>query len=358
MEIPDRVKQHLDGESVQSAVNLGDEDLICFTPTRTLLYRGEGLLSDESLQAFSHDIERLKLSEGRRKTTFTLEYVDTAENFTVSNKRTQQVLKRLLSGVLDTADVLDDESVAGVFLFSELTVVVTDKRLVKHIGTYVWDPDYEEYPYSEVTNLDFEEGSVATQIVLSVGGRPQRIKAPSDKAKQLRRALTESLFAYYEVDSLGELNELIRPEAEEGGDGDAEEGGLGLDNSISPLVEEDDPDEGTEQASTSESDEEDTEVLSVGPRAGEGSTEESDSPTDEGKPTSTDDEGAASTPGDSHAESATKAQGTDQGVDPAEIEAMRQEIATLQEAVDRQNEEIEKQRETIEQLIEELRKIA
>jgi len=355
MEIPDRVKQHLDGESVQSAVNLGDEDLVCFTPTRTLLYRGEGLLSDESLQEFSHDVERLKLSEGRRKTTFTLEYVDTAESFTVSNKRTQQVLKRLLTGVLDAADVLDDdESVAGVFLFSELTVVITDQRLVKHVGTYVWDPDYEEYPYSEVTNLDFEEGSVATQIVLSVGGRPQRIKAPSDKAKKLRRALTESLFAYYEVDSLGELNELIRPEAEETGDADSGEGGLGLDNNISPLVEDDDADEGAGQASTSESDEEDTEVLSVGPRAGDESTEESDPPTDEAGTTSTEDGGTASTVEDGQAAGASGAQ----GVDPAEIEAMREEIATLQDAVDRQNEEIEKQRETIEQLIEELRKIA
>jgi hypothetical protein len=367
MEIPDRVTQALGGESVQSAVNLGDEDIICFTPTRTLLYRGEGLLSDESIQEFSHDVERLDLSEGRRKSSFSLEYVDSTESFGVSNKRAQQVLERLLTGVLDAADVLgEEESVEGVYLFSELTVIITDSRLVKHIGTYVWDGDYEEYPFSKVTNLDFEEGSVATQIVLSVDGRPQRIKAPSDKAKKLRRTLTEALFAYYEVDTLEELNATISPDSEDETAATEDSGGLGLDDSISPLVDDEDDerdsrtdrsadaesggsetDQSTDTDSTGSDGEERTEVLSVGPRAGSADGEESE------------EQAESAVEADSGAPNSTETGSeTAPAVDPEEIEAMKEEIATLRTAVEEQNEEIEKQRETIDQLIEELRKYA
>jgi len=323
MEIPDRVAHQLEGETIQSAVNLGDEDLICFTPTRTILYNGEGLLSDESTEVFSHDVERLKVSEGRRKMKFSLEYVDSVESFSVNKKRGEQVLQRLLTGILEMRDVLEaDEDVAGVFLFSELTLLITDKRLVKHVGSYVWDPDFEEYPFSEVTGLEFEEGSVATQIVITVDGRPERIKAPSDQAKKLRRTLTKVLFAYHEVSSLSELNEAVGEESEP--PETEEDIGLGLDEGISPLVSGDDG----------------------GAEANE--DEEVDSLADEGPTLVSGTEGSGST-----TEGSEPAQ---PAVDPAEIEAMQEQIATLTEAVERQNEQLQSQRELIEKLIEELRK--
>ena len=333
MEIPDRVKQQLDGESIQSAVSLGDEDVICFTPSRTLLYRGEGLLSDESLTVYDHDVERLNAAEGRRKVTFELEYVDSVEKFKITKKRMEPVLTRLLAGVLDTKGITEDgESVEGVFLLSELTLVVTDTRLVKHVGSYVWDPDFEEYPYADVTGLEFEEGSVATQLVVSVSGRPQRIKAPNDEARKIRRTLSEALFAYHDVDSLSALNEQIgdQPEPAEQGRGD----GFSLDDSISPLV---------------------------GDASAEESGDDSEGTTGSG------DEGAAVVAG-VEGSATGAAPESDAGeepssVDPAEIAALRTQVSELTTAVERQQEQLDdqseqlrKQRETIEQLIEELRR--
>lgn len=356
MEIPDRITQAAEGETIQSAVSLGDEDVICFTPTRTLLYRGEGLLSDESVESYSHDIERLNVSEGRRKTTFALEYVDSVEKFKVTSSRTDQVLSRLLAGVLGTAGVLgEEESVAGVFLFSELTLIVTDSRLVKHVGAYVWDPDFEEYAFEDVTGLDFEEGSVATQIVISVDGRPERIKAPSDDARRLRQALTNALFAYYDVDSLDALNEKIghKPEPDSEPTGTQ---GLGLDENISPLV----GDTGGESA-----DSETTESPSAEP---ETTGQESDSPTvagdgpavvtEESTDTAVPEESASSSgPGDA-TDSPTQHSAT-----ADELDELREQVATLTEAVEaqqeqlaEQSEELQTQRETIQQLIEELRR--
>jgi hypothetical protein len=340
MEIPDRVTQAADGETIQSAVSLGDEDVICFTPARTLLYRGDGLLSDETVKSYSHDIERLNVSEGRRKTTFALEYVDGVEKFKVTSNRTEQVLSRLLAGILGAAGVLDEEeSVAGVFLFSELTLIVTDSRLVKHVGAYVWDPDFEEYAFTDVTGLEFEEGSVATQIVISVNGRPQRIKAPSDEAKRLRQTLTNALFAYHDVDSLEGLNKKIGQQAES--NADSATNNLGLDDTISPLV-------GDAEENTAESDgSTDAETAEDPPSVSE------DGPTVVAEESSESESSATAAPTPTSEQSATN----------ADIEQLREQVAALTEAVEAQqdqlesqSEEIQTQRETIEQLIEELRR--
>lgn len=371
MEIPDRIAERLDGETIQSAVNLGDEDLICFTPTRSILYRGEGLLSDESVKIFSHDVERLSVSEGRRKTKFTLEYVDNVKEFTVTSKRGDQVLQRLLAGILTAADVLDEEeSVAGVYLFSELTLVITDSRLVKHVGSYVWDPDFEVFPYSDVTKLDFEEGSHATQIVISVAGRPQRIKAPTDKAKKLRQALSHSLFAYHEVDSLDELNELIGQSDAAAGDAgeSSSSGGLDLDDSISPLVggsedsapEDDaaDSDTSPDPLATDSIAEDDSES---GGDDSAGADEKNNSLISGSGTAETDDqtdktENESDDASERTVETEADISGRGSQIDPAEIEEMKDQIAILTEAVEQQNEQIEAQQETIEQLIEELRR--
>lgn len=235
MEIPDLVRQHLGEEDVTATVNLGTEDVACFTPTRTLIYHGEGLLSDESVEEYGHNVERLDVSEGRRKTSFTLEYVDGMESFSVSNDRGDVILEWLLTGILRAADVLEaGETVQGTFRFSELTLIVTDARVVKHIGSSVWDEDFEAYPFEEVTGLDFEEGSVATQVVIGVDGRPQRIKAPNDEAPLVEQTLSEALFEYHDVSGLDALNEKVATDAttpDTPVDSD-----ISLDDSISPLV--------------------------------------------------------------------------------------------------------------------------
>lgn len=217
MEIPDLITQRLGDEELESAVNLGDEDLICFTPSRTLLHRGEGLLGDESIEAFEHDVERLEVSEGRRKTTFTLTYVDSEEGFTVANDRTEPVLERLLAGILDTADVIDSgESIEGVFWFGELTVIITDTRIIKHVGPYFWgrdndpwDGDSEEISYADMTALNVEEDSISSNIVISVPGRQERFEVPHREAEQVKLTLSNALFEFYEVNSISELNETL-----------------------------------------------------------------------------------------------------------------------------------------------------
>ncbi|MUV90861.1 hypothetical protein GJ629_13915, partial [Halapricum sp. CBA1109] len=217
MDIPELVQQRLGGEQLRTGVMLGDDDVVCITATRTLLYRSDGLLSDERVEEFPHDIERLEVSEGRRKTKFVFEYVEGTESLSVPSDLSREVLGIVLEGVLLADGVIDeDESVAGAFRFSELTLVVCERRVVKHVGNTVWEDDHETFAFEDLTGLEFEEASVATEIVLRIDGRPQRIKTPNDQARIVEQTVKKAIFEFFDVTSMDELDRHF--EAEHGGD--------------------------------------------------------------------------------------------------------------------------------------------
>ena len=344
MEVPHLVREHLGDEAIEASVSLGDEDVVCVTPSRALVYRGEGLLSDESVETYSLDVERFDLSQGRRKTKFIFEYVDGTESFTVPGNRADSLLSLLVQGLLRVEGVIaDEESVAGIYQFSELTLVVADSRLIKHIGTSVWDDDFEVYDYDDVSGLEFEEGSVATQIVITVDGRPQRIKAPNDEAPQVEQTLVQALCAHYEVSSLAQLKRTLAERAEAASstasaDVASSSDDLGLDEDISPLVGDD-----ASSAETVGDDvqlDADESVQSASAQTGQASERiEDTTPTRSDSPV------------------------PESGVDAADIEAIEEQLAALTEVVKRQNELLKQQDDRIdahdqriEQLIDELRR--
>jgi hypothetical protein len=385
MEIPTAIRQRLGGEEIESAIALGDEDLLCFTPTRTLRYSGQGLFSDESVEIYEHDLERLGVSTGRRKTAFTLEYLDRVESFSVPRDRGEAVLERLLGSVLRAAGVVEvDEEIRGTFRFSELSVVVTDERLVKHVGSYVWDPDYEEFRYEDVTGLSFEDGSVATQIVISTATGQQRIKTPNDQAPVLRETLQETMFAHHGVESLDALNDRLGPSG--GADKNSGGGDFELDDSITPLVgtgenEEQSPEEnggeretepgidlvetaGTEATSHTDAD------ASTDGSAGSSAVTERTPDTQEAKRERHTGDSADTTAPDTGTETPNewpegttkdggvgdKTGGNQRHVDPADVEAIEAQLAALTDVVKKQHTLLAEQQKTVEQLAEELRK--
>jgi hypothetical protein len=327
MSLPEIVQSSLDGESVAARVGLGGEDRLLVTPTRTLVYRAEGLLSDETVEEFPHDAEHVGVSEGRRKSTITLDYgLDGERTFSVPTKTLDQVLHPVLAGVLNAAGITDPgETIKQTFRFSELTIVVTSSRLVRHIGEAVWDEEYDEYHFDDVTDLDFEEGSVATAVVLTVGGRQERFKAPNDSARALREALVDAVCAHHGVDDLDALREAAAPDDE--------------DDTPVPSTED------AEAEATAESDDrvpfdDGLDPLGAGDSQSDGDRAADADGDRETQSTDADDSGF----GDSGFEST--------GVDDP---AVARELAALREAVEAQNERLERQQRTIRQLIEELR---
>ena len=327
MEHPDLVRSRLDGERVLTRVGIGGDDAVLVTPTRTLVYRAEGLLSDESISAYPHDAERIELRSGRRKTTFRLVYVDGTKDFAVPSGRTHEVLVPVLSGVLRTAGVIEaDETVRGAYRFSELTLVVTDRRVVKHVGGAVWDEEFEVAPYADLTGLGFEESSVATEVSLEVAGYPQRVKVPNEHAGTVRRTIQEAVFEFHGVSSPAEFEAAVAPDEEE--TGDAPDG-----TDFTALLGDErdgDVDAGAAVAGTDDRDDEGG-ILDPVDQGSMGLTEPRG--------------GGSSAAGDAPPEAPADERSTE----------VAERLAELTAAVERQNELLEHQGEVIRQLVQELR---
>jgi hypothetical protein len=357
MSLPDLVHSELNGESVAARVDLGGEDELLVTPTRTLIYRADGLLSDESVEEYTHGAERIAVSTGRRKAKVTLDYgLDGEKTFALPAKRLQDALHPVLAGVLNAADITDPgETVKHTFQFSELTLVITSARVVKHIGSAVWDEDFEEYHYEDVVDLSFENGSVATSVVITTDARQERFKAPNEDARAVREGLTNALLAYHDVGSLEEFRVTVSPETD--ADAEAERDTVDFGDGPDPLSA--NPGElSTEPANATR----DPDQPQSEPPASESTTATGDFDSPAGvaesleQPTT-----SAATSTEIETETATEP-ADERGFEGSEFEAavddderVADELAALREAVEAQNEAIREQRETMATLIDELR---
>jgi hypothetical protein len=406
MSQPEIVRSDLGDERAVAHVDLGGEDGLYVTPTRTLLYRAEGLLSDESVEEFPHGAERITVSEGRRKAKVTLDYgLDGERTISLPTSRLERALQPIVQGVLRENGVLDaDESVAQLFRFKELTIVVAGERVVRHIGPGLWDQEFESYHYSDVTDLEFEDGSVNTSVVLTVDGQRERFKTPNEDARAVRSALESTLLSYWEVDSIEELRAATAPEEPDAGVAEAGEKedvsfGDGPDPLFADPAEPEDlpenatraPDDGGPEAGSSpdsgavadpgaEAPDPDADTIARGAteaadteptrseagahRSGTGteqtpSAEVTDSPArgggDAGSPEPGTDAVADEGRGNDAPGEAFEGSGFEAAA-PATDEQVLEELAALREVVERQNEELAAQRELIERLIEELRR--
>ena len=350
MSLPEVLQRELGSEDPVARVGLGGDDELFVTPTRTLIYRAEGLLSDESVESYAHDAERLSVTEKRRKARLTLDYgLEGEESFSLPRGSLDEVLHPVLAGVLAAADITEaGETVERTFRFSELTLVITSRRLVKHVGAAVWDEEFEEYSYDDVTDVDFEEGSVSTSIVLTVDGRQERFKTPTDETRAVREALTEALLDHYDVRTLSAFREAAAPEPDPEPEAEPEPGAETADDGVDfgsgpdPLS--------AEPAEVEEPTNATREETGGGEAAAVASVEEGfGEPADTGG-TATE---AAAAATDAEADDAF----ADSGFEPATPEEdLAEEVAQLRETVRRQREEIERNGDLIEQLIEELRR--
>ena len=399
MSLPDALTSALGDESAVAEVDLGGDDTLAVTPTRTLVYRAEGLLSDEAVEEYLHEAERLTLSEGRRKAKLTMEYgLNGTETLSLPSSRVDDALFPILAGVINAAGVTEPgESVLKTFRFSEITLIITSKQVVKHIGAPVWTEDFETFEYESITDVTFEEGSVATTVVLTHDGRQDRFKIPSDDARAVREAIVDAVCAFHEVDSIDALRAQVAEAADDEPDAPADaeaspdqlDFGEGIDplGANPPEVDADADSDGGSNSTASETVGDEALAASLGQggsdqsttTGGDPSTTGAD-PSPTGGTTSTAGTNTSSTPADSHpadsqststdTESATGVDaatndGTEAGefagsgfesAGPADNDELAETVATLAERIDRQEEQLARQNELIETLIEELRR--
>lgn len=357
MTVPGIVQATLEDEEIATRISLGGDDELFVTATATLIYRAEGLLSDESVEEFPHDAERLTLSEGRRKTRFALEYpLEGTAEFTIPAKLTADVLHPVLAGILSGNGITTaGETVINTYRLSELTLILTSERLVKHIGEAIWDEDFEEYHFADVTNLSFEPGNVATQIVMTVDGRPHRIKAPNEAADDIGERLKRALCEYHDIDSLDAFNAQRAPT--EDTDDSESDPAEAFGDGVSPLEM---GGSAENERSAAAADDTSTSTASAPETPADGgasvsAADEQTTPDHNGE----DDGAPSSTPA---VESDTETTGQNTFSDSAFESAapttdpeLLERLEALESTVARQNELLEAHQQTIEQLITELR---
>jgi len=342
-ELPDLLSEAVGDAAIIDTVDVGGGDAIAVTPERTHLYRSEGLLRDESVETFEHAVERLSVRTKRRKSSIELVTMEDQTSFTVPSDVADSVVESMMEGILLTTGVVTpEEELSALFRFSELTVVVTDRRLFEHVGNAVWDGEFETVEYAELTGLDFERGSVATQVVLETEDRRRRVKVPNEHAGTVRQRIEAAVLAFHDVASIGAFRaKHAEPEEEDRADGDPTDSiGAGTDSA--------------EQSGTNGS----------GSDSDRGSTDgRSAVTTGRSLPADQDPSGAvyrrdagadAAASGDSETRSTADGDG---GPDPAaEIDALSERVEALSEQVERQTELIETQQDLLERLVDELRR--
>ncbi|WP_299237522.1 DUF7115 domain-containing protein [Natronomonas sp.] len=355
--LPELLSEAIAGATVLDTVDIGGGDAVAVTNEATHLYRSDGLLTDESVETFGHDAERLSVRSKRRKSEIGLETIDGATSFTVPSKVADRIVEAMLGGVLRATGVLaDDDEILARFRFSELTLVVTDSYLLEHVGSAVWDADFDTVEYAELTGLDFERGSVATQVVIETATRRRRVKVPNDHAGRVRRQIQEAAFEFYGVSSIDALREALAPDTdgEDAGPSPGADAGAGAGarsgtgSSAADAGSTRDPEasaggSGTDSDADADADgfvspdwtpPADQDIAASGP---ERTTKTSDGP--ESAPT---DDAAADRPA-----------GRPTG---PELEALSEQVEALSEQVERQTELLESQRELIDRLVDELRR--
>ena len=255
MTVPAIVRERLGETDVTARVPLGGDDELLVTPDRTLIYRAEGLLSGESVEEYPLEAERVSVNEGRRKATITLDHgIDGESQFSVPGDRFDEAIEPILGGVFATAGITEPgEEITDVYRLGELTLVITDARVIKHVGAALWDEEYEEYPFESVTAIDVEEGSVSSQVIVEVDRRPQRIKTPTDDARRIRERVEAGVLDYHGASTYDEFLGSVQAELE------AEEAEAEEDEAEAAATEADaepEPEEHPESAAAHETDEE------------------------------------------------------------------------------------------------------
>lgn len=217
MDVPSAVESALGDEPVIDTVSLKGDDGLFLTESQTAYYGAEGFLSDESVETYPHDAERIAVTEKRRKAKIILDYgTDGDRTLTVSSGDLEDALYPLLTGVLRARGAIEPaETVAASYRFGELTLVVTDRRLIKHVGTAVWDEDDVAVPYDGVEGLETEEGNVASQLVLKTSGRTERIKTPNESFRTVDETVRDALYSFFDVESQEAFEQAVRPAADE-----------------------------------------------------------------------------------------------------------------------------------------------
>ena len=197
----------VDEDELINQIELDDHRTLFVAPSRIIVYRESSLLAEESVDTYSTDVERLLLDEGKKQVTVTFEYADEDDHeLQLPPETMANALKALLASVVRTNGVVDeDESIRELFRFNEMTVILTDRRVIQHLGTSLWADAHNSIEYEDIRDIRTEEGTISTGVIIETTESAERLKIPQDAADRFVELLDQSVCEFHDVASLGVL---------------------------------------------------------------------------------------------------------------------------------------------------------
>lgn len=208
MSLPGGVSVLVDEDDIVDRVALDDHRTLFVTPSKVITFRERSLLTEESVEVYPTEVEQLLLDEGKRQATVTFEYADgSSRELQLPTDTMAAGLKALLASVIRAMDIVQgDEVIIDLHRFKELTLVVTDSRLLKHVGWALWATAYDAIDYATITSIETEEGQVSTGVNIGTTDGNEWLKVPQSVADRFVSRFERAVCEFHGVTDLGVLN--------------------------------------------------------------------------------------------------------------------------------------------------------
>ena len=212
MDIPSLLSDSIkEGEKIVSRVLIASGTHMITTTERVFIHREEGIINNEIFEEYSLGVDQISVFSDRRKSRIVLNYgLEGTREFSVYAKYYDRIVDPLVRGVLKATRVVEPgELIRHVYRYGQLTIVLTDKQFLKHIGVALWSRDYESYQYEDIARIDIEKGGVSAEILIEYKGRMHIIKTDKDRARRVCVQARNGLALYRGCKDYQEYEKMI-----------------------------------------------------------------------------------------------------------------------------------------------------
>ena len=186
MDIPSLLSDSIgEDEKIVSRVLVASGTHMITTTKRVFIHREEGIINSEIFEEYSLNADQISIFSDKRKARIVLNYgLEGTREFSLNAKYYDRIVDPLVRGVLKATEVVEPgELIRHVYRYGQLTIVLTDRQFLKHIGVALWSRDYESFNYEDMGRIDIEKGGVSAEILIEYKGRMQRIKTDKERAR-------------------------------------------------------------------------------------------------------------------------------------------------------------------------------
>jgi hypothetical protein len=112
----------------------------------------------------------------------------------------------LIRGAIHAKNTLQQgESIKKICRKGELTIVLTNMKILKHIGTSLWDIDFESFDLETISKIYVDAGGISSELIIESNNRLHRIKTTANIAQSLCDSSINELISFHNFPTYSEF---------------------------------------------------------------------------------------------------------------------------------------------------------